>query len=115
MTGNVKYKALERYSVGWTDPKAKFGSAEERLFRYEPEMLDQINAISDADLRNLWMLRFPESPTYDEILVEPFFYAAAYKWWNENKLFKGRNSPHRRREPNNHSNAIHFKDVFILE
>lgn len=85
---DLRYKATTRYSAGWTDPKGIFGSPEPTPFGEEPNhaTLKEVNSIKEQDLENLWMLRFPEPPTMQQISEDPFFLVLAYKWWNTKKL-----------------------------
>ena len=61
MTDTIKYKATERYSTGWTDPRSVYG-ADMMLGRLRDSMWKVENTDfelwTNENLRNAWLIRF---------------------------------------------------------
>lgn len=60
MTDTIKYKATERYSTGWADPRAVYG--EDTSGRFKGGIWELNNPDfelwTNENLRNAWLLRF---------------------------------------------------------
>lgn len=68
---NLKYKATERYSFGWTDPRTINPStfAPIRLADVDPIINGEFELWSLEQLRNAWLVRFGSGEvSYEEIL-----------------------------------------------
>ena len=68
---DLKYKATERYSYGWTDPRAISPSTflTVGLADVDPLLNDEFKSWSVEQLRNAWLVRFgSDMVSYKEIL-----------------------------------------------
>ena len=58
----LKYKATERYSVGWTDPRASFGQSNGEMYfpciDTEGGVPTEFTDATTETLRDLWMVRW---------------------------------------------------------
>lgn len=65
-TENLRYKVTERYSRGWTDPKAIFGTSD-RFYEEAPVSLPRATQVDIEQLRqythsNSWYLKVDNEP-----------------------------------------------------
>lgn len=68
----LKYKATERYSTGWTDPRGLFGSERNlpNIFTVSLSIGRQMVDVDTEVLRNLWLATFGDVPVSHDALRE---------------------------------------------
>lgn len=67
------YKITERYSFGWTDPRAMFGSRDDRRFRrieVDYVVRTSLETVPTETLCNLWFVRWGQKAVNAEDVLE---------------------------------------------
>lgn len=73
-TANLRYKAYERYSTAWTDPKAVFGVPADLTERSLEDMLVALRRLTDER-----GLKIAVKPTH--VVIDPKYFAGDTQWF----------------------------------